>query len=224
MPTISWEEGLKVYDTNKDGRIADDRGHRRSAARSTRCSGPRYGFPAFDGDRDGKLDAKEWDVFRAMLASENGLLAITLGGKGDMTASAVKWKYTRPVPQVPSTLLYQGVLFMVNDSGILLVVRSGDRHRAEAGPAEGRDRQVLRLAGRRRRQGLPGQPGRHRVGRRRARASGRSWRSIRSTTRSSPRRPSPTARSTCARSRRCMRSRPRPLTGRADRFTYDGRQ
>ena len=37
-----------------------------------------------------------------------------------MTAGAVKWRYQRPVPQVPSTLLYQGVLFMVNDSGILI--------------------------------------------------------------------------------------------------------
>ena len=57
-----------------------------------------------------------------MLAAENGLLAIKLGGKGDMTEGAVKWKYTRPVPQVPSTLLYKGVLFMVNDSGILLSI------------------------------------------------------------------------------------------------------
>jgi outer membrane protein assembly factor BamB len=32
----------------------------------------------------------------------------------------VQWKYTRPVPQVPSTLLYNNVLFMINDSGILL--------------------------------------------------------------------------------------------------------
>ena len=34
----------------------------------------------------------------------------------------MKWKYTRPVPQVPSTLLYKGVLFMINDSGILLSI------------------------------------------------------------------------------------------------------
>ena len=67
-----------------------------------------------------KLDAKDWDVFRAMLAAENGLMAIKLGGSGDMTATAVKWQYLRPVPQVPSTVLYQGVLYMVNDSGILL--------------------------------------------------------------------------------------------------------
>jgi outer membrane protein assembly factor BamB len=36
-----------------------------------------------------------------------------------VTGSAVRWRYQRPVPQVPSTLLYRGVLFMVNDSGIL---------------------------------------------------------------------------------------------------------
>jgi len=77
-------------------------------------------FEAFDGNRDGKLNAQEWEVFRGMLASENGLLAISLGGQGDMTDKAIRWKYTRPVPQVPSTLLYEGVLFMVNDSGILI--------------------------------------------------------------------------------------------------------
>ena len=54
-----------------------------------------------------------------MMAAENGLLAIKLGGRGDMTDTAVRWRYQRPVPQVPSTLLYQGTLFMVNDSGIL---------------------------------------------------------------------------------------------------------
>src|SRR5688500_20341256 len=55
-----------------------------------------------------------------MMASENGLLAIKLGGVGDQSATAIRWRYTKPVPQVPSTLLYKGVLYMVNDSGILL--------------------------------------------------------------------------------------------------------
>ena len=78
------------------------------------------GYDAFDLNRDGRLTAPEWEVFRAMLASENGLLAVRLGGQGDITAQAVRWKYRRPVPQVPSTLLYRNVLFMVNDSGILI--------------------------------------------------------------------------------------------------------
>jgi outer membrane protein assembly factor BamB len=121
VPTISWAEGLKIYDKDNDGRVAGTEVTGGPPALDKMLS-PRIGFPAFDGDRDGKLDAKEWDVMRAMLAAENGLLAITLGGKGDVTAGAVKWKYTRPVPQVPSTLLYKGVLFMVNDSGILLSI------------------------------------------------------------------------------------------------------
>jgi outer membrane protein assembly factor BamB len=54
------------------------------------------------------------------MAAENGLLSIKLGGQGDMSKTAINWRYQKPVPQVPSTLLYQGALFMVNDSGILI--------------------------------------------------------------------------------------------------------
>jgi outer membrane protein assembly factor BamB len=55
-----------------------------------------------------------------MMAAENGLLAIHPGGKGDVTAGNILWKYQKPVPQVPSTLLYKGVLYMVNDGGLLI--------------------------------------------------------------------------------------------------------
>jgi outer membrane protein assembly factor BamB len=77
-------------------------------------------FEAFDMDRNDKLNDRDWEVFRAMMASENGLLAIKMGGQGDQTATAIRWRYQKPVPQVPSTLLYQGVLYMINDSGILI--------------------------------------------------------------------------------------------------------
>lgn len=118
IPTISFEEGLKRYDKNKDGFVGRD--EITGAEPIDKVLNPNYGFDAFDLNRDAKLDAKDWDVFRSMMASENGLLAIRLGGSGDMTEKAIRWKYQRPVPQVPSTLLYQGALFMVNDSGILI--------------------------------------------------------------------------------------------------------
>ncbi len=118
VPTVTFEEGLRRYDRNGDGRIADTEVS--GTEPMDKMLSPKYGFPAFDLDRNKTLDPKEWEIFRSMLASENGLLAITLGGTGDMTASAIKWKYQRPVPQVPSTLLYRGTLFMVNDSGILI--------------------------------------------------------------------------------------------------------
>ena len=118
VPTVDFATALKTYDANGDGFVG--RNEINGTGPMDRILRPDYGYDAFDGNRDGKLNAQEWDVFRSMLASENGLIAITLGGSGDMTSTAVKWKYLRPVPQVPSTVLYQGVLYMVNDSGILL--------------------------------------------------------------------------------------------------------
>jgi len=116
ISTIPFEDAWTRYDKNNDKLIA-----------KTEVTGAekmdkmlKDAFEAFDMDRDEKLNAKDWEVFRGMMASENGLLAIRLGGQGDQTATAIRWRYQRPVPQVPSTLLYQGVLYMVNDSGILL--------------------------------------------------------------------------------------------------------
>jgi outer membrane protein assembly factor BamB len=120
IPTIDFAAGLKRFDANGDGLIGRDEVTKPSTDRMDRMLRPESGFDAFDAGRDGKLDAKDWEIFRAMLAAENGLMAIKLGGSGDMTATAVRWKYLRPVPQVPSTVLYQGALFMVNDSGILI--------------------------------------------------------------------------------------------------------
>ncbi len=135
--TIPFDEALPRYDKNSDQQIA-----------KSEVSGAEKmdkmlkmlneAFEAFDMDRDEKLNAKDWEVFRAMMASENGLLAIKLGGQGDQTSTAIRWRYNKPVPQVPSTLLYKGVLYLINDSGILLsfdratgqVIKQGRLHGA----------------------------------------------------------------------------------------------
>jgi hypothetical protein len=137
VKTTTWEEGLAAYDKDKDQLI--------TKAEITAAGGAAQmdkmlaaAFEAFDMNRDEKLNARDWEVFRAMMASENGLLAIKMGGKGDQTENAIRWRYTKPVPQVPSTLLYQGVLYMINDSGILLsfdpatgnVIKQGRLHGA----------------------------------------------------------------------------------------------
>ncbi len=114
--TIPFEEAWTRYDTNKDKLIA--KSEVTGAEKMDKML--KEAFEAFDMDRDEKLNAKDWEVFRGMMASENGLLAIKLGGQGDQTATAIRWRYQRPVPQVPSTLLYKGVLYMVNDGGILI--------------------------------------------------------------------------------------------------------
>ncbi len=69
-------------------------------------------FPYLDLNHDGKLDAAEWRTYQSSMAAENGLLAIRAGGQ-------VLWKYHKAIPQLPSTLLYRGVLYMVSDAGVL---------------------------------------------------------------------------------------------------------
>jgi outer membrane protein assembly factor BamB len=132
--TIPFEEARARYDKNHDKLIAKP--EVTGAEKMDRML--KNAFEAFDMDRDEKLNAKDWEVFRGMMASENGLLAIRLGGRGDQTATAIRWRYQRPVPQVPSTLLYKGVLYMINDSGIMLsfdpatgnVIKQGRLHGA----------------------------------------------------------------------------------------------
>ena len=70
-----------------------------------------------------RLTKDEWEYYRAALDSENGMLAIRLGGTGDMTEKAVKWKYQRSVPQLPSPLVFSDVLYMVNDNGIVTTLQ-----------------------------------------------------------------------------------------------------
>ena len=134
VATVPFEEGLAKYDKDKDRQIT------KAEATGTEPMDKMLNaaFEAFDMNRDEKLDAKDWEVFRAMMASENGLLAIKMGGEGDQTATAIRWRYQKPVPQVPSTLLYKGVLYMINDSGILIsfnpttgeVIKQGRLHGA----------------------------------------------------------------------------------------------
>ncbi len=134
IPTIPFDEALERYDKDKDRQIT------KAEATGTEPMDKilNAAFEAFDTNRDEKLDAKDWEVFRAMMSSENGLLAIKMGGQGDQTATAIRWRYQKPVPQVPSTLLYKGVLYMINDSGILItfdpatgnVIKQGRLHGA----------------------------------------------------------------------------------------------
>jgi outer membrane protein assembly factor BamB len=108
-----FEEVLPKADANKDGKISLAEGP------DQRSKNADY-FAVFDLNRDGYLTADEWAMYRSMMSAENGLLAIKVGGRGDMTSSSIRWRYQRPVPQVPSTLLYKNVLYMVNDGGVLI--------------------------------------------------------------------------------------------------------
>ena len=76
-------------------------------------------FPAIDLDANGTLDAKEWQYFQQSIASKNSMMAIRLGGNGEMTKQNIVWKYVRNIPQLPSPVLVNDLLFMIDDKGIV---------------------------------------------------------------------------------------------------------
>jgi outer membrane protein assembly factor BamB len=49
------------------------------------------------------------------MQAENSLLAINGGG-------GTKWKYHKSIPQLPSVVVYDGLLYMISDAGVLAVL------------------------------------------------------------------------------------------------------
>lgn len=104
-------DALIRFDTDGNKRI--------SKAESESDARTKSSFDFVDLDSDGSLDAAEWNYYQAAMASVNGILAIRPGGSGDMSKTNIRWQYHRAVPQLPSPLLYKGVLYMVNDGGVV---------------------------------------------------------------------------------------------------------
>ena len=73
---------------------------------------------AIDLDRDGFLNEREWTFFRTRRASRNGVMAIKLGGSGDVTNTHVKWRFEKSLPDVPAPLVYNDLVFLVRNGGI----------------------------------------------------------------------------------------------------------
>lgn len=97
-----------------------------------------FGF--VDLGADGQLDAADWSYLGAALRSRNSLLAIRLpSGKarGDLTETHLEWQHFRNVPQLPSPLAYRGVLYIVNDRGIVTRLEPGSGEVLERGRIEG---------------------------------------------------------------------------------------
>jgi outer membrane protein assembly factor BamB len=107
LPT--WQELLARDDTNHDGAIQKEEV-------SDALTKKYWDF--IDTGGRGKIDEREWNLHRSVMAAENRLYCFKLGSFGDTTAKLV-WKYQRLVPQLPSLLVYRGVVYMLNDRGVL---------------------------------------------------------------------------------------------------------
>ncbi|MBL8178174.1 MAG: PQQ-binding-like beta-propeller repeat protein [Bryobacterales bacterium] len=105
---------LRTYDADKNRRLEE----------GEFASDPRMqkSFYTLDLDGSGWLSENEWDYYRAKRSSRNTLHAIRGGGKGDVTTTHVDWSMMKFLPNCPSPLLYQGVLYLIKDGGILTAV------------------------------------------------------------------------------------------------------
>jgi len=103
---------LEEFDKNHDGKLS---------LSETAAKHSAEWFSDNDLNHDGYIDEREWQFFQIRGASENCLVAIRAGGRGDVTKSHVLWRYRKALPNTPSPLLYQGVIYLIRD-GVLTSV------------------------------------------------------------------------------------------------------
>ena len=72
-----------------------------------------------DRNKNGTMNARDWAHYRARRVSENACMAIKLGGRGNVTDSHMLWRHQKSLPDVPSPVLYRGILYLVRNGGIV---------------------------------------------------------------------------------------------------------
>jgi outer membrane protein assembly factor BamB len=107
----SFAEALAKLDSNHDGKLSKDE------ITDPRAKGRFEEY--LDLDRTGYLEERDWNQYQERRLGENGLRAYRLGGAGDLTESHRLWMNAKTLPNVPSPLLYQGVLYTLKEGGIL---------------------------------------------------------------------------------------------------------
>ena len=124
-------EALANMDKNKDGLIE------KSELPEGSPVDPR--FFRIDLDQDTKLNKKEWERHANVFAqAQNVAMAVKPGGEGDLTETNVQWLFRRSLPTVPSSVVYEDVMYMVKDSGVITSLDANDGRLLKQGRARGR--------------------------------------------------------------------------------------
>lgn len=100
---------LKMWDVNGDSKLTQ--------AELVERKGPAGGFPQIDMNGDGVFDREEHSKVMAVAAIPHLMAAIPTNITGDVTGK-LTWIYRKSVPNVPSPLLYDGVLYAIKEGGI----------------------------------------------------------------------------------------------------------
>jgi outer membrane protein assembly factor BamB len=109
-----YEDSLKKYDKDNDQRI--------HVGEMKAEPGMAEHFGWLDADNDGYVVRAEYDFVRNSTAHGHGLTAVRLGGQGDLTMTNVAWSMKKSYPNIPAPLIYQGVMYLMKEGGILSTV------------------------------------------------------------------------------------------------------
>lgn len=114
-PLQPWDKFVERFDKNGDGVI--------QMAEFPDAS--RDYLRGYDANLDGTVSKEDWDRMNTFSARrENLLLAVKPGGRGDITASHIAWKFRRGLPYVASPLVYDGRVYLVRDGGLISSVNA----------------------------------------------------------------------------------------------------
>jgi outer membrane protein assembly factor BamB len=103
-----WAKQLEKYDKNHDGKLTEEEWIKDGMLRT---------IARFEGNRDGIVTQDEWEAKQRQVVTPSILMAIQLSPK-----PRELWRYEKSfVGVVPSPLLYNGVLYIIRNGGILAV-------------------------------------------------------------------------------------------------------
>jgi outer membrane protein assembly factor BamB len=106
---------LKTFDTDRDGRLS------RAEYAIEKGMGEHFGW--VDADGDGFVTAAEYDDARAMGVGEYGIAALEPAGlRGKVDPTAVRWRFKKNLPFVPTPVVYDGLVYMVKAGGIVTAI------------------------------------------------------------------------------------------------------
>ncbi len=105
----SFADALKQFDSNADGALSQGEFYEQRRTK----------FPEYDFSQNDTIEKDEWGFFVARMATRPGLFAVRLGGRGDVSKTHVDWVVDRTLGNVPTPLIYEGVVYSIRNAGIL---------------------------------------------------------------------------------------------------------
>ncbi|MBL8228826.1 MAG: PQQ-binding-like beta-propeller repeat protein [Bryobacterales bacterium] len=124
----AFEEVLKTWDTDKDGKLARAEIPDPKITKEWRSA---------DLDDDGSLGERDWRMYQSRRSAQNAFQAVKLGPKGDISDHGMLWRYTKTLPNVPSPLLYNNVLYLMKEGGILTTIDPANGNVLKQGRLQG---------------------------------------------------------------------------------------